>query len=122
MKTPCAADPELWFSTDMVEKGKALHICLEHCPLLKECSTVPPLRGAVLAGVAYSDDGKPLRANRRPLPVPCVSCSRVRLPARDTGRCGTDAGYFRHRYLREDSCQPCRSAHSAAVVARKRPA
>ena len=30
--------------------------------------------------------------------------------------CGTDAGYFRHRKLKEEQCQPCKDAHAAATA------
>lgn len=35
-----------------------------------------------------------------------------------TELCGTDAGYFRHRRLPEKACDPCRSAHNAAMLAK----
>jgi hypothetical protein len=27
--------------------------------------------------------------------------------------CGSDAGYFKHRKLKEEQCQPCKDAHAA---------
>ena len=38
-------------------------------------------------------------------------------------KCGTDAGYQRHKYYKTPKCQPCKDAHTAsqrAWIARKR--
>jgi hypothetical protein len=32
--------------------------------------------------------------------------------------CGSDAGYFKHRSLKEDQCQPCKDGHAAAEAKR----
>lgn len=32
---------------------------------------------------------------------------------RDVAPCGTDAGYQRHRYRKEEPCGPCREAHTS---------
>ena len=32
-------------------------------------------------------------------------------------KCGTDAGYQRHKYYKTPKCQPCKDAHSAAQSA-----
>lgn len=44
----------------------------------------------------------------------------IRPRARSVAPCGTRAGYARHRYHREDACQPCRAANAAATAARWR--
>lgn len=124
MKTdrPCRLDPDLWFAPGQVQKGQAIHICLEHCSRLEECRATEeiPTYG-VLAGVAYGHDAEPLKAHKQPLPVPCLECRPVpqdpRADPSDTGKCGTNAGWARHRKRTERPCDPCRLAHNRRVTA-----
>lgn len=37
----------------------------------------------------------------------------------DTGKCGTRAGYWRHRRRKEQACEPCRGANTAYHHANK---
>lgn len=48
----------------------------------------------------------------RPKPKPKPKASRKMTPASDI-RCGTVPGYYRHRRLKEPTCQPCRDAYIA---------
>lgn len=43
----------------------------------------------------------------------------VRRPVAKPARCGTDAGYNRHRRASEDACSACREAHARAIAGRK---
>ena len=43
----------------------------------------------------------------------------VKRPVAKPARCGTDAGYNRHRRASEDACSACREAHARAIAGRK---
>jgi hypothetical protein len=120
---PCRSDPELWFSTDKRQRGRNIHICLEHCTRLVECGELPAAAGAVQAGVLISAEGVAVAASKQPRPVSCDEClptsgSTAKLPPRDTGKCGQPAGYNRHLRAGEEACRPCKTAHTAYRVAR----
>lgn len=61
-------NPDLWTDPYSAVRAVAMHICLTHCPVLAECAQLPPLRGTVLAGIAYNDsaDVEPLKMQPRP--------------------------------------------------------
>jgi hypothetical protein len=75
----CRHDPDAWSAQSWVKRGRAAHTCQEHCPVLTQCARdlagTPRdrLSGMVVAGVAHSAEGKPIR-----WPVTRVVCGRCR--------------------------------------------
>lgn len=76
-RAACGSDPDLWF--DEARRQEAAHVCKRHCPVRDECAAdvaraiglkKPPL-GQVVAGLRYTDDGKPW-----PVPTKGFRCSR----------------------------------------------
>lgn len=114
MNVPCRRSPDAWFAVGHVQKGLAIHMCVEHCSRLKECdATEPRPTYGVLAGVAYGYDATPLRAHKQPAPVPCDACVALTdpRPAPQEG-CGTMRAYRRHVKKRERPCRPCADAYN----------
>lgn len=72
--SPCRQAPDVWFAPGQIEKGQAIHMCLEHCSRLEECRDEPPAISGVIAGIAYGCEGEPLKAHKQPHPVPCGEC------------------------------------------------
>lgn len=86
----CNNNPDMWFEPDA--RKAAAHICLNHCPVLSECSDAlagtprKRLCGAVMAGVIHDNEGHETtflpdptcRTCRR---VPCAQCGRRFEPA-----------------------------------------
>jgi hypothetical protein len=120
LRSPCQANPDLWFSRDRRELGRAVHECLSHCPRLAEChETEARPAGGVLAGVHYIvvHPHKPPVPERRTLhEVPCDGCELDTKPEppkvdpSDTGACGTPKGFHRHHKRDEKPCERCRLA------------
>ncbi len=93
---PCrTTDPELWFSTNAVERADAARQC-HSCPLLLDC-----MRYALEADERYGVWGG------------------VDFEARAIG-CGTERGYQIHIRRKEPVCPLCRTAHDEAVEANRR--
>lgn len=117
---PCQRNPDRWFSEDRRELGRAVHECLSHCPRLAECAATEEWpQGGVLAGVYYVvvKNSREARPDLRPLnEVPCAGCGLEPAPKpertepTDTGWCGTNRGFNRHRDRNEYPCEPCRAA------------
>lgn len=74
----CATDPEAWHvrsnnSARGARIATARHGCLRHCPVLEQCRRNPvEVRGGVLAGTYYNDDGKV--SDWQPSTPSCVVC------------------------------------------------
>lgn len=111
MDLPCRADPEMWFATDRVRLGEAVHACRVHCPWLVGCAGEPPPVDGVLAGVLYNRRAVP--DAHQPAEVKCAACA----PPKPLH--GTEGGYARHRRAGERACTPCRIAHNAGARRRK---
>jgi hypothetical protein len=61
---PCREDPDLWFSTQPADRGMAVHICDNHCPVLVRCrewARADPPEAAVQGGVVWTRQGRPDR-------------------------------------------------------------
>lgn len=101
-------DQDVFFTES--NRSLALHYCQVHCPVVRQCNQealrVRPAY-AVQGGVAFNATGSPFGYPVAPLRT-CRYCGG--LP--DDERCGTLAGYRRHRRLDEGTCGPCRSAHA----------
>lgn len=142
-------DPEWWVvnRAELTPANHSALVICDTCPLKDACldDALPhkdSRSGVIRGGVAFYDNGKTIPP-RKPQPKPrerrCQTC-HVKLPggraqnsrkfcsdkcalARPTWKpadCGTDAGYYRHkRSLREDACDACKAAHSAAEKRRK---
>lgn len=116
---PCQRDPELWFSENRKELGRAVHFCLSHCRRLAEChATEARPRGGVLAGVRYvvnDSTNRPEPERRRLHEVACAACGPDPKPQpmkepTDTAACGTAKGFHRHVARGEQPCDPCAQA------------
>lgn len=108
---PCELAPDMWFSTDPLERGKAVHMCRRHCLRLEECDATEerPVDG-VLAGVLYNANGKP---GRQPGEVVCGGCvvpPANRFAAPRPAPCEMPATWGaikRHKKQGERLCHPC---------------
>jgi len=71
-------NPDMWCIDDVAIKGIAIHICLEHCPVLAECGMkMAPGNGTVVAGVAYGVGMHPKALRYQPKPAMlCRICLR----------------------------------------------
>lgn len=76
----CADHPDLWFPQSWEGKARAAHTC-GHCPVLERCrrdlAETPQglLHGAVMAGVAHNEHGRPVHWE-----LPSVRCHRCWQP------------------------------------------
>lgn len=130
---PCTTNPDLWFATTYAERALAIHLCLRHCPFLRQCRTQAdrtPCSHGVQAGVLYTDTTIAQHARQQPKPSRrrCPTCHDSNAPAagetnqpspqilrRPTSTwpdCGQHKAYRRHLYHHETPCQPCRIARN----------
>lgn len=103
----CAAlDPDAPFvNEDTPEERAFIREACNQCPVRTEC-----LEWALQfddPGVIGGLNRSQRRAEQR---------RRKQAATFSTDRCGTDAGYFRHRRLPEKACDACRIAHNAATA------
>lgn len=103
-------DPALFFAppSDTVARKTALTLCAD-CPVRTECLadalSVPFLEDhGIRAGLTE-------RARRK--------MTRNLRPGVDSGKCDTNAGYYRHLRNHEDACDGCAEAHRAYNRARR---
>jgi hypothetical protein len=74
----CAGRADLWGALSWVKRSTAVHICLQHCPVLEQCrrdlerTPVDLRRGMVTAGVAHNSLGGPMQW--RPQSIRCSFC------------------------------------------------
>lgn len=123
---PAEADAT-FFARD-AKTDAARKIC-QHCPVAAECLTwaVANKERGVWAGTNEDDRGR-IRAMypdgptsavvtkyTTPKPAPAAKRKTSKPPA----KCGTTAGYERHRFLGETTCQDCCDAVAARKRARK---
>lgn len=73
-----SVDPDMWFSSEARTRRLAQHLCLVHCPVLRECRKEMDkftFRGVVIAGVIWSDhENVPVRDSVQP--VSCYMCQK----------------------------------------------
>lgn len=73
----CAVDPDAW-NIDGTARwgsriGEARHGCRVHCPVLEQCKAAAfEVRGAVVAGTYYKDDGRV--SDWQPAAASCRHC------------------------------------------------
>ena len=123
---------------DALQRETAIHICLNHCPVLTECRAEAEAMSSagvgyasmVAGGVSYDGDGVPRQFQRsakwcRQCPEPAVvpkprspRVVRLSLP-RQLEPCGTNAAFRRHQRAGEQSCAPCLGARRAYLRERK---
>jgi hypothetical protein len=133
-RAACRHNPDLWASGFTHQRAFAIHICVTHCPVYRQCEAgvaVRPCPGTVQAGVLYNDAIRPAPAKRQPSASGrhCAACAEVKaLPAKPapqskpTSRwpdCGTARAYKRHIKRREKACAPCREAERVASKQRR---
>ncbi|MGW6420361.1 WhiB family transcriptional regulator [Streptomyces sp. NPDC055055] len=102
---PCAAEPELWFSTLNADVAKAVKIC-QSCPMQAECAqyaTENNIRWGTWGGTTEKQRRR--KKKKRPPLEPAV--------------CGTSLAFWRHRSKRE-GCETCETWHAAEVEADRR--
>jgi hypothetical protein len=102
---PCVGQHQLFDSTDLRDHLVARAICVA-CPMLTACAVKLREAQEASAGIRNSGGGP-------------SGTWAGKLMGKRGGRvlkidCGTDAGYYRHRYLREKACAGCKRAHAAA--------
>lgn len=105
---------ELWFSDNGADRALAIHICLNHCPLLAACLDANTFRAhGVWAGTLYSVDGQPDSRKQIPSARDCTQCPADELkPTTVFDDCGQYKAYQRHLRLGEKPCQRCTRANS----------
>lgn len=73
-----SVDPDMWFSVETGTRRLAQHLCLVHCPVLKECRKEMEkfsYRGVVVAGVIWSEkEDVPVKDSSTP--VSCYMCKK----------------------------------------------
>lgn len=110
-------DPDLFFRDGNEARAEALHICLNHCPVLEQCrreARANPPVGAVQGGEVYTITRVRYGYETRTAPT-CRHCwpERPIRPPSDTGACGEAKGYSRHIRRSQWPCEPCREAKRA---------
>jgi len=104
-------DPEIFYPPAGSDAARvtreAKRIC-DLCPVRTECLTYALSHGEVNYGVW---GGLTPLERRQLAPRPGRGLARAR---RNPARCGTEAGYGRHKRLGEPACRPCLDALSAA--------
>lgn len=111
MRAACRPAPELFFDDRLSARAAALHVCLEHCPVLEQCRrAAAPLveqrehRSLVIGGVSYNHLGEESEAR------PAASCARCRPLERymcEGGKHGSAAAVRLHRQRGEELCWQC---------------
>lgn len=110
----CKSHPEIdWFPQSgtpdaeaRANLARARAVCAG-CPVKDECygeAILEPWTAGIWAGTTNSQRRRAPQQPRRRAPV---------------ARCGTDAGYSRHRRMNENPCQECKEAHAMAFRLRK---
>ncbi|MFF8447902.1 WhiB family transcriptional regulator [Streptomyces leeuwenhoekii] len=133
---PCRTTPDLWFSTDPIERHDAAQQCRQ-CPLLLDCmryALANDEQHGVWGGVDFEARGcgsdRGFRAHRTRGEQPCPMCQaahdeaveadRRRLLAVAHAAGGTVRGYWMHRRLGEEACVPCKRAQARKSAERRR--
>jgi hypothetical protein len=68
-RAACRQNPDLWASGFTHQRALAIHVCVTHCPVYRQCGAgvaVRPCPGTVQAGVLYNDAIRPAPAKRQP--------------------------------------------------------
>ena len=81
-----AVNPDWWSGATAVDRGKAVHECLSHCPVFAACRNAvleDPRRvaGTVRAGVYYVGSETEPTLGCQPKERPCGECARKRRDA-----------------------------------------
>jgi hypothetical protein len=106
----CRTSPELWFAETAGARAAALHVCLEHCPVLEQCrrdaaeaAARREHRSLVVGGVSYNHAGRDADA------LPAAACARCHPPVRypHEGKHGTAAAVKLHQQRGEPLCWQC---------------
>lgn len=110
-------DPDLWFPTSGQHHRaqRAVTIC-RSCPVLAECRTWvdrhdPPYGIWAATTQTQRDEQRGHRGARR-------ADRWVTDALTYRSKCGTPAGYARHKRRGETTCQPCRDANTRYVAER----
>ena len=75
----CVEHPDAWFPRSWAGQYEAMHACRRHCPVLQWCAraleSTPAdrLQGAVMAGIAHHNNGRP-QAMVPPKAMRCWRC------------------------------------------------
>lgn len=97
------SDPNVFFPGTGESTRPAQEICAT-CPVRAEC-----LAYALKSGEKFGIFGGLSERQRR----------KLRRDERKRAACGTDSGYYGHRYRSTDPCPDCLRAHAAATAARE---